>query len=317
MQNIIQNYLSNINWSIEPKQLYEPIGYTLEAGGKRIRPQLVLMGCALFDTDIEKAVSAAAAIEIFHNFTLLHDDVMDNAEMRRNRPTVHKKWNENTAILSGDAMLIKAYQFLEKIEPDKLLKILPLFSETALQVCEGQQYDMNFEQCEKLSEEEYFKMIRLKTAVLLAASLKIGAIIGNASDEAAHWLYEFGIAIGTAFQLRDDYLDVYGDPKVFGKKIGGDILCKKKTFLFVNALKTDNLWLKAELKEILNSTALEDSEKIKRVTEIYNALEIPKLCEAAINDSMETALNCLQKVNSPYSKQPLTDLAEMLTGRKE
>ncbi|MDD3406352.1 MAG: polyprenyl synthetase family protein [Sphingobacteriia bacterium] len=317
MQTIIQKYLANINWSITPEQLYEPIGYTLESGGKRIRPQLVLMGCALFDSDFKKALDAAIAVEIFHNFTLLHDDVMDHAEMRRNRPTVHTKWDENTAILSGDAMLIKAYRFLEKIEPEKLLKVLPIFSEMALQVCEGQQYDMNFENSEEIGEDEYFKMIRLKTAVLLAASLQIGAIIGNASTEDAHWLYEFGIAIGIAFQLRDDYLDVYGDPKIFGKKIGGDILCKKKSFLLVNALKTAKLWQKAELKEIINSDALPDDEKIAKVTAIYNTMEIPQLCEKFINNYMDKALTYLDKVNARFPKQPLIDLAIQLSGRKE
>jgi len=317
MQTIVQKYLANINWSITPEQLYEPIGYTLESGGKRIRPQLVLMGCALFDSDFKKALDAAIAVEIFHNFTLLHDDVMDHAEMRRNRPTVHTKWDENTAILSGDAMLIKAYRFLEKIEPEKLLKVLPIFSEMALQVCEGQQYDMNFENSEEIGEDEYFKMIRLKTAVLLAASLQIGAIIGNASTEDAHWLYEFGIAIGIAFQLRDDYLDVYGDPKIFGKKIGGDILCKKKSFLLVNALKTAKLWQKAELKEIINSDALPDDEKIAKVTAIYNTMEIPQLCEKFINNYMDKALTYLDKVNARFPKQPLIDLAIQLSGRKE
>lgn len=317
MQATIQNYLSQIDWTVEPRQLYEPIAYALEAGGKRIRPQLVLMGCALFDKNTEKALDAAMAIEIFHNFTLLHDDVMDKADVRRGRPTVHKRWNENTAILSGDAMMIKAYQFLEKTKPKKLQKILPIFTKTALQVCEGQQFDLNFEQLETISESDYFEMIRLKTAVLLAASLQIGAIIGNATDEDALQLYNFGIAIGTAFQLCDDFLDVYGNPKTFGKKIGGDILCKKKSFLLVKALETKNVELREKLQATINSNSLSDNEKIAQVTQLYNQLDLPKLCENAINEQMKKAFACLDKVNATNSKEPLKTLATKLAGREK
>lgn len=218
LKEIIQNYFKEIDWNIEPKQLYTPISYALESGGKRLRPMLTLMATKLFGGDINKAMPAAVALEIFHNFTLLHDDIMDRADMRRNRPTVHVKWDDNTAILSGDAMLIKAYQYLSKTETDKKEEILDLFTTTALQVCEGQQYDANFETRTDVTIEEYYHMIYLKTAVLLACALKMGAILGGASKEDANNIYEFGINIGIAFQLRDDYLDCYGDESTFGKK---------------------------------------------------------------------------------------------------
>ncbi len=316
MQNLFEKHLQAIDWNIAPVELYRPIGYTLESGGKRIRPLLVLMGCELFGENPEKALPAALAIEIFHNFTLLHDDIMDNADVRRGRPTVHRKWNDNTAILSGDAMMIKAYEFLGKLPDNKLTKVLPLFTRTALEVCEGQQFDINFETADDVSLDEYFEMIRLKTAVLLAAALKIGAIIGGANDADAQALYNFGSEIGIAFQLRDDYLDTFGDEKTFGKRIGGDILCGKKTFLLINALDRADAETQNEIKQILSDRNLSDEIKIEKITRFYEILGVKKLCEEAINARYTNALAELNRISgNKTSKKTFEELAEKLMGR--
>ena len=318
MQTLIQKHFEGLNWSIEPQSLYEPIGYTLSAGGKRIRPQLVLMGSALFGGTLEKALPAATAIEIFHNFTLLHDDIMDNADTRRGRATVHKKWNANTAILSGDAMMIKAYQQLEGISAEKLPEILTLFSQTALEVCEGQQYDMNFEVSEAVSLEDYFTMIRLKTAVLLAGALKMGAIMADADEKDANHLYEFGINIGIAFQLRDDYLDVYGNEATFGKKIGGDIMCGKKTFLLINALEKGTKSQQQTIKQLLASKSIEGKDKVTAITEIYNQLDLPHVCQGAMEHFYQKAISELDAITTHKNdKEPFIDLAEKLMGRND
>ena len=280
IQEKIEREIGQLEFDCPPKSLYEPITYILSLGGKRIRPALVLMAYNLYREDVEKAIRPAIGLEVFHNFTLLHDDLMDQADKRRNKPTVHKVWNANTAILSGDAMLIAAYQLIGETAPEHLKKVLDLFTRTALEICGGQQYDMEFESRMDVSEEEYLEMIRLKTAVLLACSLKTGAILGGASREDAENLYRFGINIGLAFQLQDDLLDVYGDTKTFGKNIGGDILCNKKTFLLINALRRAEGEQKAQLEHWIARKDFDAAEKIAAVTNIYNVLGLKELSEA-------------------------------------
>lgn len=280
IQEKIEREIGQLEFDCPPKSLYEPITYILSLGGKRIRPALVLMAYNLYREDVEKVVRPAIGLEVFHNFTLLHDDLMDQADKRRNKPTVHKVWNANTAILSGDAMLIAAYQLIGETAPEHLKEVLDLFTRTALEICGGQQYDMEFESRMDVSEEEYLEMIRLKTAVLLACSLKTGAILGGASREDAENLYRFGINIGLAFQLQDDLLDVYGDTKTFGKNIGGDILCNKKTFLLINALRRAEGEQKAQLEHWIARKDFDAAEKIAEVTNIYNVLGLKELSEA-------------------------------------
>ncbi len=282
----------------EPQQLYQPIDYSMSVGGKRIRPILCLMACNLFSDDINKAIKPAVGLETFHNFTLLHDDIMDKADVRRNQPTVHKKWNENTAILSGDAMMIAAYDYFLDLSPELLSLSLKVFNQTALEVCEGQQYDMDFENQLFVDEDSYIEMIRLKTAVLLAAALKIGAIIGGANEKNSHFIYQFGINMGLAFQLQDDYLDTFVDEETFGKRIGGDISENKKTFLLINALK------KAPdlIKPLLNGD-LSENKKIKLVTEIYKKLEIDKLAQTKILEYYQKALYALSEIKVDDDKK--------------
>lgn len=280
IQEKIEREIGQLEFDCPPKSLYDPITYILSLGGKRIRPALVLMAYNLYREDVEKVIRPAIGLEVFHNFTLLHDDLMDQADKRRNKPTVHKVWNANTAILSGDAMLIAAYQLIGETAPEHLKEVLDLFTRTALEICGGQQYDMEFESRMDVSEEEYLEMIRLKTAVLLACSLKTGAILGGASREDAENLYRFGINIGLAFQLQDDLLDVYGDTKTFGKNIGGDILCNKKTFLLINALRRAEGEQKAQLEHWIARKDFDAAEKIAAVTNIYNVLGLKELSEA-------------------------------------
>ena len=316
MQNYIEQQLKRLDWNIAPQQLYQPIGYALESGGKRIRPQLVLMGCELFGGTRDAALPAALAIEVFHNFTLLHDDIMDNADMRRGRPTVHRKWNDNTAILSGDAMMIKAYELLEQLPEKQLAQILPLFTKTALQVCEGQQFDVNLELCEEATMDEYFEMIRLKTAVLLAAALKMGALVAGANESDAQLLYDFGIDIGIAFQLRDDYLDTFGNADTFGKRIGGDIVCGKKTFLLITALNNADAAQRQMLKQTMADKQLDEAEKIAIVTKFYQQFGADKACENAIGERYQQALNHLERITGHKNdKKPLAELAAKLMGR--
>lgn len=319
IHELINRHFESIGWNIEPHNLYDPIAYTLEAVGKRIRPTLVLMACRLFGGDVEKALMPATAIEVFHNFTLLHDDVMDNADTRRKRMTVHKKWDVNTAILSGDAMMIKAYQFLENVPADKLPAALSLFSRTAIEVCEGQQYDVDFERRDDVTIEEYYRMIRLKTAVLLAGSLKLGAILADAPADDADALYDFGIAIGIAFQLRDDYLDVYGDERTFGKKIGGDILCGKRTFLLINALKNGSVSQRQTIGQLLKNGGIPAEEKIAAVTAIYDSLDMPKVCADAMEEYYSRAMQALSRITDKddAEKAPFVEFARSLMGRTE
>ncbi len=316
LQKLVEQEIIKQQFVVEPKGLYQPIEYVMGMGGKRIRPTLCLAGCYLFSDEIQKAVTPSLSLEIFHNFTLLHDDIMDNADVRRNQPTVHKKWDENTAILSGDAMLIKAYQYAAEIEPQYLKKVISLFSQTAIEVCEGQQYDMEFESRDDVEVSDYLNMIRLKTAVLLAASLKTGAIMGGASDKDADLLYEFGENIGLAFQLQDDYLDVYGDIETFGKAIGGDIVANKKTFLLLNALQLASGSLRNELLEWINATSFDAQTKIEAVKNIYNTLKVDELAREKMNFYFEKAIAALNNVNGRESmKEQLRHFAVKLIER--
>ena len=310
----IENSIRRIDWHIDPVNLYKPIEYTLDSGGKRLRPMLVAIACEMFGKSSEAVENAAVAIEIFHNFTLLHDDLMDDSPTRRNKPTVHVKWNANTAILSGDAMLIKAYEFLAKIPEKYWAKVLPVFTQTALEVCEGQQFDMDFETKDNVTIDEYFRMIRLKTAVLLACSLKTGAIIADASERDQRLIYDLGIAIGMAFQLKDDYLDTYGTFETLGKRIGDDILCRKKTFLLLTALNNADGNQREHLRTILNSTSIADDRKIAEVTEIYNRLNVAKICEEEINRYYSEAGKLLAEIS--VADEAKTDIRNLINKLK-
>ena len=298
IQNIVNNEIAKLDFKSEPVELYQPISYVLSGNGKRLRPCLELLSCNLFNNDIRNAIKPAIGVEMFHNFTLLHDDIMDKADIRRNKPTVHKKWNENVAILSGDAMLIKTYELFFELKPNILAKVIEVFNKAALQVCEGQQYDMNFETKIDVTTDEYIKMITLKTAVLLAASLKIGAIIGGATLKDANLLYNYGINLGIAFQLQDDYLDVYGDVKTFGKKIGGDIVSNKKTYLLISAIENAKDENKHKLLNLLYNKHIESHEKIKEVTDIYNDLNIPQVLKEKLHFYHSQAVNNISQVNA-------------------
>ncbi len=318
ISQIISSEVNQLKWNKKPVKLYEPIGYVLSLGGKRVRPALTLLACNMFADDIMPAVKPALGIEIFHNFTLLHDDIMDRADIRRGKPTVHKKWDDNTAILSGDMMQIIAYQFMTEA-PEKYLKqVLDVFSVTAGEICEGQQFDMDFESRSNVSAEEYLEMIRLKTAVLLGCALKCGALIGGASAEDAQNLYDFGINIGLAFQLKDDLLDVYGNEATFGKKIGGDILCNKKTYLLIHALQLAKGEILEELNYWMQKSYQQPEEKIAAVSKIYNLLGVKKICEEKMNFYYERALANLQNVTvSVDKKHEITRLAMQLMYRED
>ncbi|MDR1762916.1 MAG: polyprenyl synthetase family protein [Dysgonamonadaceae bacterium] len=308
--------IADIRCSREPFALYEPVFYLLSLKGKKLRPALAILSANLYKDDVESAIEPALAWEIFHNFTLMHDDVMDKADLRRGMPTVHKKWNENTAILSGDAMLIISYMFMNKADTKYLVPLLNLFSETALQICEGQQFDMDFEKRLDVSEAEYLNMIRLKTAVMLGACLKTGAIIGEAPAGDADKLYDFGLNLGIAFQIRDDLLDVYGNPETFGKKTGGDILCNKKTWLLINALNSAEDEEKTELMKWLNTNG-RDGEKIAAVRHIYDSLGLKEKANEAIEHYYRKADAALKKVEVDYNKKTvLFELANELTVRE-
>lgn len=300
----------------EPRNLYEPIGYTLSMGGKRLRPVMVLLACNLFTNEIGNAMPAALAVEVFHNFTLLHDDIMDKADMRRNSQSVHKKYNENIAILSGDAMSIMAYSYLQKCETQNLSNMIRLFSQTALEVCEGQQFDMDFESRMDVSIPEYLNMIRLKTAVLLACSLKMGALAANASERIADLLYVFGLDLGIAFQLQDDLLDVFADQEKFGKKIGGDIVSNKKTFLLLKALELSDDHTKKELLDWIGKKEFDVQEKIEAVRSIYTKLNIKEITQICIEDFYQSAINVWTEIElANETKAELLLLANMIMNR--
>lgn len=285
----IELYTANL--TKQPAELYDPISYILHLGGKRMRPALLLMACEMFDGDIQKALKPALGIETFHNFTLLHDDIMDKAPLRRNKATVHERWNNDIAILSGDTMFVKSYQLMMHVEDNKLREVLDIFCKTAVEVCEGQQYDMNFESLDKVSIDEYLHMITLKTAVLLAASLQIGGILGGANTIDAHHLYEFGKNIGIAFQLQDDILDVYGDSAKFGKQVGGDILSNKKTYLLLSALEIATGEILEELKAWIENKNFIAAEKVTAITAIYTKLSIRKIAESKMHEFHQKAMH--------------------------
>ncbi len=297
-----------------PSSLYEPIRYVLSLGGKRIRPVLMLLGYQLFHEQPEQIMMQALGLETYHNYTLLHDDLMDNASLRRGHATVHCKWNANTAVLSGDSMLVLAYQRMAQCDSRHLPAVMELFTETALEIGEGQQYDMDFETRNDVTEEEYIEMIRLKTSVLLACALKMGAILADASQEDANLLYQFGEKVGLAFQLQDDLLDVYGDEKVFGKAIGGDITSNKKTYMLINAVNRANQQERTELMRWIEAKDFDRQEKIEAVTRLYDAIGIRQLCEQKINSYFEEAKQYLDQVSvSEERKQPLRQYtAEMV-----
>ncbi|WP_299271106.1 polyprenyl synthetase family protein [uncultured Prevotella sp.] len=280
---LVNKYIDNLSYDRKPSSLYEPIRYVLSMGGKRIRPVLMLLSYNMFRENPEEILMPACALETYHNYTLLHDDLMDNADLRRGHETVHRKWDANTAILSGDSMLVLAYQRMAQCDKQKMPEVLSLFTETALEIGEGQQYDMDFEHRNDVTEDEYIEMIRLKTSVLLACAMKIGAILAGASKEDADNLYRFGEQIGLAFQLQDDYLDVYGDTRVFGKAIGGDITSNKKTYMLINALLRANDTQRAELEKWISATEFDREEKIAAVTRLYNEIGIDKLAQEKIN----------------------------------
>jgi geranylgeranyl diphosphate synthase type II len=313
----LENEIKNLRISGSPKELYEPISYILSLGGKRIRPALCLLATELFQGDIEDSKFAALSVEVFHNFTLVHDDIMDEAPIRRGQSTVHEKWNRDIAILSGDVMFVKAYELLSELNEKHLPSVFKLFNQTAIEVCEGQQMDMNFETAENVSIDEYLKMIELKTSVLLACSLKMGALISNSSIEDANLIYEFGRNLGIAFQIQDDFLDAYGDPEKFGKRVGGDIISNKKTYLLLTAFEKANSSQKESLKNLLNLVDFEEENKVEAVKAIYNEIDIPSLTEIAIQSYFELAMKSLESIQVEESrKEPLRTLAQEIMQRK-
>lgn len=285
----INQGLAKLELEGQPFGLYQPIRYVLSLGGKRLRPVLMLMAYNMYRDDVEEILPTALGLEVYHNYTLLHDDVMDCAEVRRGKPCVHKVWNENTAILSGDTMLVLAYKLIAQCPPKQLKNVLDLFTKTALEIGEGQQYDIDFEERLDVTEAEYIEMIRLKTSVLLACALKMGALQAGASASDASALYSFGEKIGLAFQLQDDMLDVYGDFKTFGKKIGGDILCNKKTYMLIQALANSKGWTHKELLDWINASEYDADEKIRAVTAIYDQVGVRSMCQERINEYFHEA----------------------------
>ncbi len=316
-QDFFIAYLENQKITKEPKNLYEPIEYIVGLGGKRMRPVLTLMAAEVFDTDYTKALPAAMAVEVFHNFSLVHDDIMDDAPLRRGKETVHEKWDINTGILSGDAMLILAYQYFEQYEPVVFRDLAKLFSKTALEVCEGQQWDVDFETRTDVTIPEYLKMIEFKTAVLVAAAMKMGAIIAETSEENANLIYEFGLNLGLAFQLQDDYLDAFGDPKTFGKQVGGDIIENKKTYLYLKALAFSEKEQAEELKNLFSVQMEDNSAKIDAVKAIFNHSGASKATQEAIQEYTFKAFETLNKMSiDGKKKEILKAFGENLMGRK-
>ena len=314
---LVNNYLDNIPYTRKPETLYEPIRYVLSLGGKRIRPVLMLMSYNLYKDDADTILPTACGLETYHNYTLLHDDLMDNADMRRGHATVHKKWDANTAILSGDSMLVLSYQRIAQCAPQYLPQILDLFTTTALEIGEGPQYDMEFETKDGVSESEYIEMIRLKTSVLLACAMKMGAIQAGASPADQDALYRYGESLGLAFQLQDDYLDVYGDPSVFGKNIGGDITSNKKTFMLINALLRAEGQDKAELEAWIARKDYDRQEKVDAVTRLYTKLGIDRLARERIEYYTREALSCLDAVNTPDERKAELREYTMMMMRRE
>jgi len=315
-QNSFLSYLESKNWAREPKNLYEPIDYILQLSGKRIRPLLTLMAAEVFSDDFRKALPAALAVEVFHNFTLVHDDIMDEAPLRRGKKTVHEKWNINTGILSGDAMLILAYQFFENYPPEIFQNLALIFSKTALEVCDGQQLDIDFETRNNVTINEYIKMITLKTSVLIGAALKMGAIVSKAPEKEAKLIYEYGLNLGIAFQLQDDYLDTFGNPRTFGKQIGGDIIENKKTYLYLKALEVATTEDVKILNHHYSKKTENNSKKINKVTEIFIKSDIPNYIKEQIEIYTKKSFDSLEQLNvSKTYKQQLKDFGSALMSR--
>lgn len=313
LQVVLNQALLELDLPHEPSELYDPIRYLINLGGKHLRPVLVLMIADMYELDLNKVMPQALGIELFHNFTLMHDDIMDEAPIRRGKPTVHKKWNTNAAILSGDVLFVKSYQLIVKTESRFLNKILALFNKTAIEVCEGQQLDMNFEKQVEVSMSSYVKMIRLKTAVLLAFSLKMGALVSDASDEDQENLYQFGIHIGIAFQLMDDILDVYGDKKDFGKQVAGDILSNKKTCLYITAYEKANLVQRKVLDYYFSNQDFEPKQKVSEVIKVYNAIGVKEFCLKMMRENHALAIGNLNAVSVPEDrKSVLSKFIEIL-----
>jgi len=315
--NKVNLFISNLPYHRRPESLYEPIKYVLSMGGKRIRPTLMLLAYNMFRDDPERILMQAVALETYHNYTLLHDDLMDHADLRRGHETVHKRWNDNQAILSGDSMLVLAYERMAQCPADKLGEVLSLFTQTALEIGEGQQYDIDFETRNDVSEDEYIEMIRLKTSVLLACALKIGAVLAGASKADADNLYKFGEQIGLAFQLQDDYLDVYGDPKIFGKAVGGDIVSNKKTYMLINAFNRANSSQRAELQRLINTESFDRDKKVAAVTALYNEMSIDKMAKNKMDFFYEQSQRYLDRVSvQEECKCELRAYAERMMKRK-
>ena len=315
----ISKQVENTTYGQQPAELYEPIRYIMSLGGKRLRPLLTVLSTNLFVDDWQKSLKPAVAVEVFHNFTLMHDDIMDQAPLRRGKPTVHEKWNANTAILSGDVMLVNAYELLLHVDAQHLPLVIRRFNRTAAEVCEGQQWDMNFETRRDVSQEEYIEMIRLKTSVLLGFAMELGGIIAGADETTTHLLYDVGVNMGLGFQLKDDLLDVYGDPEKFGKQVGGDIIANKKTFMLIEAL----LLAKGDTKQQLDywlslpQGTYDTVTKVAAVTEIYSKLGIDKIAEAKAEEYFAKGFEALARLNAPADrKKPLLDFAEFLVGRE-
>ena len=315
-QNQFSEFLNTYNVEREPKNLYQPIKYILNLGGKRLRPVLTLMTTACFDGDVDRSMDAALAVEVFHNFSLIHDDIMDAAPLRRGQETVHEKWDLNTGILSGDAMLIRAYPLFENYPPETFRELAKLFSKTALEVCEGQQYDIDFETRLQVSIPEYLKMIECKTAVLVGAAMQMGAIVANAPIEDQVRCYDFGKNLGIAFQLQDDYLDAFGNPEIFGKQVGGDILENKKTYLFLKAIENGSPEVRTELTQLFQNNALKPENKVSKTLELFVRSEANIATKAAISFYTKAAFDVLETINiSGPNKQILKDFGTELMTR--
>ena len=314
---MVNKAIESLPYDRKPSALYDPIKYVLSLGGKRLRPVLMLMAYNMFKEDVERILMPAIAIETYHNFTLLHDDLMDRAEVRRGKPCVHKKWNDNAAILSGDNMLVLAFYRMIQCDEKYMPSVLRLFTETALEIDEGQQFDIDFESRSDVTEDEYIEMIRLKTSVLLACALKIGGILGGATEQDADALYEFGEKLGLAFQLQDDYLDVYGNFKTFGKQIGGDIMCNKKTYMLINAQLLANEEQARELTMWLNKENPQREEKVAAVTRLYDKIGVPQLVQNKINQYYQEAAQALARISLPQERTAiLWDYAQSMLNRE-
>jgi len=316
-QEAFLNYLNQYKVDKEPSTLYDPVNYILDLGGKRLRPILTLLAAEIFNCDYKKALDAALAIEVFHNFSLIHDDIMDDAPLRRGKETVHLKWDLNTGILSGDAMLIMAYQLFENYDSETFQKLVKLFSKTALEVCEGQQYDIDFEERNDVTIEEYLKMIELKTSVLIGCALKMGAIVANASENDQDYIYEFGKNLGIAFQLQDDYLDAFADPKTFGKQVGGDIIENKKTYLYLKAIEFSSKEQKLELQHLFSIAPKDSTDKVEMVKQIYVSSGATLATQNEIKNYTDKAFIYLEKLSVDYDKKAiLRQFGDALMNRK-